>query len=57
MYKQGLLIVARDGCQALKEYVVSMKAELPEPDSSQWMSRMVRIFTYMIAMYNLYTCG
>lgn len=35
--------VARDGCQALKEYVASMKIELPEPDSSQWMSRMVRI--------------
>lgn len=34
--------VARDGCQALKEYVASMKTELPEPESSQWMSRMVR---------------
>ena len=33
--------VARDGCQALKEYVAMTKKELPEPDSSQWMSRMV----------------
>ena len=26
--------VARDGCQALKEYVAMTKKELPEPDSS-----------------------